>query len=247
MYSEAGLAASRFGLGEQLGWFRGTLSTNQLVVGQWDDALATADQFLAEVEAGRPHYLSPFCYLARARIRSGRDDPRGAVADVLRAVEIVRDIDDPQLLVPTKTDAAYVFYETGDVVRAADLADAVLASLRVVNIISLVDSLHVLAGILHALGRGRDLLEVLPSSDVPWVVAAAAVATGDLRRGADVCDQMGATTEAARDRLWLAEVLLEQNRRGDADVELQRALAFYQSVRATHFVRQCEALLAQTA
>ena len=35
--------------------------------------------------------------------------------------------------------------------------------------------------------------------------AAAAFAAGDLRRAADICEGMGAVTEEARDRLWLAE------------------------------------------
>ena len=58
---------------------------------------------------------------------------------------------------------------------------------------------------------------------------------------------MGAFTQEARDRLWLAEALIEQNRRGEAEIHLQRALAFYRSVRATRYLRQGEALLAASA
>jgi hypothetical protein len=41
--------------------------------------------------------------------------------------------------------------------------------------------------------------------------------------------------------------LIEQDRRAEADVELQRALAFYCSVGATRYIRQAEGLLAESA
>jgi hypothetical protein len=58
---------------------------------------------------------------------------------------------------------------------------------------------------------------------------------------------MGAATEEAHDRLWLAEVLVQQHRRAEAEVELQRALAFYRSVGATRYLRQAEELLTRSA
>jgi hypothetical protein len=61
------------------------------------------------------------------------------------------------------------------------------------------------------------------------------------------CGAMGARTEDARDRLWLAESLVKQGRRADADIELQRALAFYRSVGATRYIREGEALLSASA
>ena len=69
----------------------------------------------------------------------------------------------------------------------------------------------------------------------------------DPKQPADICGGMGAATQEARVRLWLAETLVEQNRRGEADVELQRALAFYRSVGATRYIRQAEGLLAASA
>jgi hypothetical protein len=83
--------------------------------------------------------------------------------------------------------------------------------------------------------------------EVPWVSAARSFAAGDLRAAADVCSAMGAVTEEARDRLWLAEALIDQNRRAEADVELQRALAFYRSVGATRYIREAEGLRAASA
>lgn len=104
-------------------------------------------------------------------------------------------------------------------------------------------TLHTLAWTLARLGRGHEIFEVLPSDDVPWVHAARAFAAGDLRQAADVCRAMGAVTEEARDRLRLAGSLISLNRRAGADIELQRVLDFYESVGATRFIREAEALL----
>lgn len=58
---------------------------------------------------------------------------------------------------------------------------------------------------------------------------------------------MGAVTEEAHDRLWLAVALVEQNRRAEADIQLQKALAFYRSVGASRYIRHGETLLAASA
>jgi class 3 adenylate cyclase len=73
-----------------------------------------------------------------------------------------------------------------------------------------------------------------------WVLAQQA----DLQLRIAVNTGEGAATEEARDRLWLAERLIDQGARADADVELQRVLAFYRSVGATRYIREAEALLA---
>jgi len=109
-------------------------------------------------------------------------------------------------------------------------------------------ALQLLAWTLTALGRGRELIDVLPlQADVPWVRAAEAFAVGDVGRAADICAAVGARTEEARDRLWLAEALIEPDRRAEAGSELERALSFYRSVGATRYVHQGEALMAADA
>jgi hypothetical protein len=56
-----------------------------------------------------------------------------------------------------------------------------------------------------------------------------------------------ASQDEARDRLWLAESLVDQRRRAEADVQLQEVLACYRSVGATRYVRAGESLLAASA
>jgi class 3 adenylate cyclase/tetratricopeptide (TPR) repeat protein len=245
---EALAVASHFGMVGMQRWSGGELPARQYTLGRWDEALAGANEFIAEVEAGSPHYLASYCYAARAQIRPGRDDASGALADTERALELARMNKDPADLLGTLATSAHVLREIGETERAALLADECLAALRAgAESGYSLDSLHVLAWTLSLLGRGRELIDVLPTVDVPWVWAAEAFASGDLRRAADICGEMGAASEEARDRLWLAQELIEQNRRADADVELQRAVAFYRSVAATRYIREAESMLAATA
>jgi ATP/maltotriose-dependent transcriptional regulator MalT len=238
---EGAEVASRFGLVGRHRWFRGLRPYYQYEFGLWDAAVAGLDEFLAEVEAGSPHYLASNCYEIRAKIRLGRDDVVGALADAEHAIELARLTRDPQNVYPTVVTGAHIFCESGDTERASRLADESLAALRAGSGVGpSLDSVHVLAWTLSALGRGQELIEALPTVDVPWVRAAAAFAAGDLSRAADICAGMGATTEKARDRLGLAEKLITHGRRAEADVELERALAFYRSVGAKRYVRQAE-------
>jgi tetratricopeptide (TPR) repeat protein len=245
---DAAAVAFRFGLVGDQRWIRGARAGCAFDRGQWQEALVATEEMLAEVEAGSPHYLAPSCYATRAEIRLGRDDVAGALVDAEHAIHLVRLTGDPQEVHPTLTTCADVFREAGDVERAGVLADELLDRLRAgkgsgwILICS-----HRLAWTLAAHGRGAELLQVLRSTDMPWVQAARSFAAGDLRQAADVCATMGACTEEARDRLWLAKALIEQNRRAEADVELQRALAFYRSVGATRYIREAEGLLAASA
>jgi predicted ATPase/class 3 adenylate cyclase len=245
---DAVAVASRFGLVGESRWCRGDLPASQYVLGRWDEALAGADAFIAEVEAGSPHYLASYCYATRAQIRPGRDDVRGALADTERALELARLNKDPSDLLGTLATSAHVLRECGDAARAGLLAGECLAALQAGTDAGFnLDCLHVLAWTLSPLGRGQELIDALPTIDTPWVRAAQAFAVRDLRRAADICHEMGAATEEARDRLWLAQELIEQSRRPEADVELQRALAFYRSVGATRYIREAEGLLAASA
>jgi class 3 adenylate cyclase/tetratricopeptide (TPR) repeat protein len=245
--AEAEAAASRFGLISRARWYRGDRVGYLYGVGGWDDALAAANEFLSEVEAGSPHYQASWCYVIRAQIRFGRDDITGALADAERALELARVVADPQNLYPILAACAHMFRERGSLDRAAVLADELLAALHAGGSGSAIDVLHMLAWTLYALGRGQDLIEVLPGDDSPWVHAARAFAAGDLPRAATICGAMGAVTEEARDRLWLAEALLDEHRQAASSAELQRALAFYRTVGATRYIRVAEVLQAATA
>jgi class 3 adenylate cyclase len=244
--AEAQSLATRFGQTLLLRWLRGAAALEEYVRGRWSEAQRCVDEFIAEVEAGSPHYLAGDCYMVRAHLRLGRDDALGARSDTEKGIDFARLAKDPQMLYPALARAADVFSELGDRERAGALVEELLDQLRV-NTVSrafVLHSLHTLAWTLTELGRDADMADVLPQDDVPWVHAARAFVAGDLQHAADTCRAMGALTEEARDRLWLAKSLLHQHRHVEAETELQRALDFYRSVGATRYIREGEAMSA---
>ena len=56
----------RFGLRQQLRWVLGEEAVDRYWRGDWETALARVDEFMAEVEAGSPHYQEPVCRWVRA-------------------------------------------------------------------------------------------------------------------------------------------------------------------------------------
>jgi hypothetical protein len=240
-------AASRFGLVGLMRNWRCNQGDDLYVSGDWQEALEVANEFLLEVEGGAPHRGASWSYSTRAQIRLGRDDIHGALTDAHRALELARLVREPETLYSVMTRCAHVFRDGGEFERSGPLIDEVLAFLQPREKTVAPQCLHMLAWTLLPLGRAHELLEVLSTTDTPWIRAARSFAAGDLRQAADVCGAMGARTEEARDRLWLAESLVKQGRRVEANIELQRALAFYHSVGATRYIREGEALLAASA
>jgi class 3 adenylate cyclase/tetratricopeptide (TPR) repeat protein len=239
--------AERFGQVGFIRWYKAAQS-RKYEFGDWSGAIEWVDALIADVEAGSPFYLAPQCYIIRAYIRLGRDDADGAVADTERALELVRSVKDPQEFFLTIAQGALIFCDSGDAVRAGALASEFLAELTPMKMSGSMEALPSLAFALVALGRGHEFNAVPPPVFANrWMVSASAIAVGDLRHAAEVFEEMGAHTLEARARLELASTLLQQRRRSEADVELQRALTFYRSVGATRYIREGEALRAESA
>jgi class 3 adenylate cyclase/tetratricopeptide (TPR) repeat protein len=247
-WQEAEDTALRFGQIAQTRWIRSMRSDEFYVRGQWEESLIRANELLAEVEAGTPHLMAPVCFATRARIRLGRDDIPGAVADAERALQLAAASKDREALGRVLAAGTDVFREHGDLKRAEALADEFFVEvLSRLGVAYFIDQAHVLAWTLAALSRGQDLIEAFRRANSPWSRAAISFASGDLGAAADVCSTMGAVTEEARDRLWLARALVNQNRRTEANIQLERALVFYRSVGAIRYIRESEELLAATA
>ncbi len=133
--------------------------------GGWDEAIARADAFLREVEAGSPHYLSGQVYAVRAMLRLGRGDADGAVSDASstrsssRAARGIRRSSIRRIAM-----AAHVFWEVGaERARSAVAADEFLAAIqagRHAGDFSTAFSL-VLAWTLAAAGRGEEAAAAL--------------------------------------------------------------------------------------
>ena len=216
--------------------------------GRWDEALAGADAFLAE-EAG-PHYQASSAYLFRAMIRLARADPDGAQSDAEHALESARSAQDPQIFQSSLAMAAVIFVSAGTDTRAQEIVDEALEGLRELNQLGFATVWsHALAWAAWRLGRADEFLDVVSGEPLqsPWIRAARAVAVGDLAVAAEIFEGIGARAHEAFYRLRTAEQLVSEGRRAEADQQLGSALAFYRSVRATHYIREGEALLAASA
>ena len=206
--------------------------------GAWDETLPVADEFIAACEAGEPHYHEPGMRAQRAMVRLARDDLDGAVDDVRRALPLARSAGDPQNMVPTLARSARVLFEAGRSDEALELVREALGREAVFQAIDL-------AWVASDLGYDDEVvawLAKLPASK--WRDAGQAVVAGDFLAAAATYEEIGDPHEEARARLRAAEQLVAEGRRAEADEQLGRALAFWRSVRATHYIRKAEALLA---
>jgi len=230
-------------------WFSAVIVQADYELGDWNAAAGRCDAFLAEVEAGSPHYLASQCYMWRGYLRVGRGDVDGAVADTEQAVELARKARDPQALFPVYGGAAHVFMQLGDSARALPLADEFLAAVTDGRELGFgIAYVHELAWVLAVAGRGAELAAALAGlPQILWVRIGATFAGGDPMGAAELCAEHGAAASEAYCRLAAARDLVAEGRRAEADEHLRRALAFYRSVQATWYVREGEDLLAVSA
>jgi class 3 adenylate cyclase len=248
LWQEANEDTVRFGQLTFGRWMRGVIVAPQYLIGEWSTALSGAEAFIAEVEAGLPHYLACMVYYTRGLIHLGRGEADSAVADGEEALALATRAADPQQVLPTEATVAHIYSELGDKERANSLADDVLSGLKGLGSVGFAgSSMHVFSWTLTALGRGPELEAALTGFTTHWTQAAIAFAAGDPITAAQICAEIGARTEEAYARLAAARMLLAEGRRAESDEQLRRALAFYRSVGATFYIRQGESLLAASA
>jgi tetratricopeptide (TPR) repeat protein len=237
--------AERFGL--LTGWDRSMLARFLWTCGRWEEAEGHFDDLLEANEA--PILQEPDLRALAAEFRLARDDIAGAASECERGLELLRglqeDVEAQETLRVLLVMQANIALAEGRRTVADELADAALAAIPT----------HVFGGavelalLLRDLGRGGDALVELAMSRPadPWWQVTAAIARGQLEQAADRLAEMGAASAEAEVRLRAARELVSQGRRAEADVQLQKALAFYRSVGATRYIREAEALLAATA
>jgi class 3 adenylate cyclase/tetratricopeptide (TPR) repeat protein len=242
LYDDAAESNERYGIEATKRWFRGGYPAYLCLVGRWDEAFRLADEFIAEVEAGSPHYQEADCRLTRGTIRLARGDVSGALEDAIKGANFARAAKDLQLVHPNLGFSARVHAVAGERAAAEALAEEVLATAPMIGIYA-----TELAWAMRELGRGDEFVEraFAPQSSehgpAPWRAAALAVAAGDLERAASLYDEIGARSHWAYARLAAAE------ERGIGGAELERALAFFRDMGATAYLERGEALLAKTA
>jgi DNA-binding SARP family transcriptional activator/class 3 adenylate cyclase len=243
-------AAERFGLASVVRYFRTERIFQDFLQGRWDAALDGADRFVAEAEAGSPHFAEPVARYGRGLIRLARGDFPGALADAIAAAELATQSGQLDVLLSTLAFHAGALLASGRRQEAGARASELLAVLAEHGpLATSSDWPGQLAVVLHALGRGGELLELVASvtAPTPWLQAAAAMAAGRFEQAADIYAQIGSLPDEAFARLRAAQHLIAAGQRAEASVQLQRALGFYREVRADAYLREAEALLAASA
>ena len=212
--------------------------------GNWDEALRGADAFIAECEAGSPHYLESGAHETRANILLARDDVAGAEAATARALELAREVTDPQVLLSALATAVRVYSELGRDEDARSAAGEMLSFYRR-GIVMRTFWVSFFGERLEL----RDELHAALANQPPSSGRAVALAILDLElvHAADLLAESGDLAGEAHVRLRAAAALVAAGRRAEADEQLAPALAFFRSVGATRYSREGEALLAASA
>jgi tetratricopeptide (TPR) repeat protein len=243
-------AAERFGLANELRWFRVEQILKDYWQGRWEAALDGADQFLAEVGAGSPHFMERTCRQVRGLIRLARGDLSGALADAARAVELAVQMGDPEALLPALAFHARALVATGQVQQAGARADELLTELAERGALATnPDWSGPLAIVLQVLERGAELVALAGAvaMPTPWLQAATAMAAGRFEEAADTYAEIGSLPDEMYARLRAAQQHVASGRRPEGTAQLQRTLAFYRQVAATAYLREGESLLVATA
>jgi hypothetical protein len=234
-------AAERLGNAPVCRYLEGQIMLTVCDLGRWDEFLELAEGFLS----GSLHYSAGYIHERRADIYVARDDLEAGAQESAHALELAREAKDPQALQPALRCQMSVDLARGRVEEARSVARELVSMLE-----RSASSFGVLDLALHADVLGvRDALPAIIATraDRSWVRIAAAVLEADFLGAADIAAEHGFPAVEAELRLRAAEALVAERRRAEADVQLQKALAFYRSVGATRYIREGEALLAATA
>ncbi|HMJ00122.1 MAG TPA: adenylate/guanylate cyclase domain-containing protein [Gaiellaceae bacterium] len=244
---EEGLtAAQRFGGMGIMRGLRANMMENDFVAGRWDEAFRLADEFIAETEAGSPHFYEGTPRYIRGAIRLARGDTVGGLADAERGLEVAKGAR-ASIYGPSLAFYAEALLACGRAEEAKTIALEALA-LAGENAVVFAGCWPVLIRVLAALGLGEELLAVTEAAPpTRWIEATRLYAGGDFAGAAELYAQIGSLLDEADARLRAAELLAEAGEREEAAVQLDQALSFYRFVGATRYVDESEALRAASA
>jgi class 3 adenylate cyclase/tetratricopeptide (TPR) repeat protein len=240
--------ARRIGMEGGVIWNKAEVAFDLFLVGRWDESLEILDAEIARMEAGAPHYIEVQHRQTRARIRLGRGDPEGALADAERGVEVGRSAGDPQALLPTLAERGRVLFHMGRTEEAVGSVEEILGSVDPEPSMDWAWWIVPAAIVMSAVGRAEEIL-ALGGQELPsrWIHAARLWAAGEVADAADLFHEIGSAGDEAHARVVEAQRLAGTGRRAEAEPFLSRALELYRGMGATAFIREAELLLAPPA
>jgi len=249
LYAEALRLAERYGDASTLRFTGGNIIWLDFMLGRWDRALAAADAFVGECEAGSPHTLEGPVREIRAALLLARGDSERALRDQERALELGTVHNDPFQHLASLVTTAATYAELGRLDDAYPLAVQVPPLVRQIGMHGSLTRLGLFA---DELGIGDDLREAAATHTGPRVSAwtqpgglIERILAGELEVAADMFGSAGNPTVEAHVRKQAGFRMLADGRTADGRVELERALAFYRTVDASFYIAQIETALTE--
>ena len=218
---------------------RGVRVGVEYLSGSWNDCVRHADEFVAECEAGSPHYLESDVRQRRAIVRFARGDSAGADSDAGRALDLVRQVKDPQLFHHVFSSNIRLNAELGRLDVARALADELLPT---IGVGARLDVLTEFAWVADRIGMAdalRERLNELQPATSLWLKAGREILDRQFEEAAETFDEIGSVPDEAEARLRAGQVLLAAGHRAEAGEQFERALGFYRAVGATRYASRC--------
>jgi class 3 adenylate cyclase/tetratricopeptide (TPR) repeat protein len=230
--------AERAGDRPNLRWLEGYAVSHAVLFGRWDEVLRRAE---VQIALG-PHYTLDGILEFKAYVLAARDQLAAARACRDEALALTEKIPDAQSAIPGLFDAAWVSHVIGEEELARRLVERVYpVALGIRHRAPGVDAKNCVV-IIRA-GRAQDWLEFHKRhADTRRVRAALLLLEGRVVEAADAWALVSPHDEAVA-RLEAARQLAAAGRMSEADVQLERGLAFFRAVGATKIVRDAEGLL----
>jgi tetratricopeptide (TPR) repeat protein len=233
----------RFGLtpgSGNLRWIEGEEILHLDLIGKWNDVVRRAERFMSSLGHGR-HYLVGACNLLLANAWVALGDLPGALSSSERALELARQVKDPQQLHPALLARARTLLATDRRRESGELLDELMDAKPLLNEYWFKE----LPWALLELGRQEEYLTAAEdAAQTPWVEAGVAVASRDFAKAAAIYKDCGAWGIEAIARLHAAEQLASEGQATRAEQELTKARGYFEAEGATPYLRRCDAVLA---
>jgi class 3 adenylate cyclase/tetratricopeptide (TPR) repeat protein len=234
--------AERFGDVPLIRFLDGNGIGSYWILGDWDEALATADRFIAECQES-PHVLEASSRQFRGYIRLARGRREEALEDFELALALARETpSNAQDMAPALIRSAWAYLQVGRIADARTAFDEAMQFLRK-DPHARPWTMPEVAVDLDEGSAAREILELLP----PSIGRSAMLALVD-GRFSDAAEHYGKANIRlfeAEARLRAAEQLFAGGDPEAGKIELEKALVFYRSVDAVLFVERGERLLAE--
>jgi class 3 adenylate cyclase len=230
--------AERAGDRPNLRWLEWTTISDAQLFGRWDEVLRRVEE---QIALG-PHYTLDTVLYLKAYVLGARDQLDTARTCRDEALALTEKIPDAQSAIPGLLDAAWVALVIGEEAVADRLDGRVLPLVQSMRHRTPgIDAKH---SVLHIrTGRAQEWLDLHKRhADTRRVRAAVLLLEGRVVEAADAWALVSPHDEAIA-RVEAARQLAAVGRTREADLQLERGLAFFRAVGATKMVRDAEKLL----